>query len=229
MPIISWARFEAEISQPIPPIEVRLLSYAMQALSTFSLGPEQRAASEKLYEQARYQLDVCERQESGESLTNINTLQACVLLTLYEFKRPNFSRAWITLARAIRLAKVMGLDKPDGAAGLMNDPRLCKPPAQPTTPADQEERRRAFWVLYIFDAFASRTTRVSDFRGPVIVFSMDVHPNLCTDRPSRFSCRYRAQRTPPTTPTDPSQCPPYNNTCPTGPTRPSCPPSPATC
>lgn len=40
--------------------------------------------------------------------------EALILLALYEFKQPNFHRAWVTLGRAIRLAKMMGLDRVDG-------------------------------------------------------------------------------------------------------------------
>ena len=149
----------------------------MGALSALSSDSEQRAYAEKLYEHARYYLDVCERQESGESLANIHVVQACALLTLYEFKRPSFARAWITLARAIRLAKIMGLDKPDGSASIFTNWGMRERPAPPpSSPAEMEERRRTVWVLYIFDAFASLTTKVSDFQQPVSALQYDEDP-----------------------------------------------------
>ncbi|KAH8896137.1 hypothetical protein GQ53DRAFT_713853 [Thozetella sp. PMI_491] len=155
MPMISRRRFDIEISQPSPSIEVRALSSAMAALSSFSI-PALRFHVNKYHDQCRTFLDLCERQETGESLANIYTLQALTLLTLYEFKQPNFARAWLTLGRAIRLVKLMGLGYSDAGSssqGARWGPRLRLPP--PSSPAEAEERRRTFWVLYIFDAFST--------------------------------------------------------------------------
>ncbi len=160
MPIINRTRFQAEISQPAQAIEVQALSHAIATLGAFSTV-ELRGLVEECYDQARNLLDICERQETSVSLHNINTLQACVLLTLYEFKRPNFARAWMTLGRAIRLSKMMGLDRADGRASAAAQWGIHVPIPVPTNPADIEERRRTFWLLYIFDAFASVRTNSS--------------------------------------------------------------------
>lgn len=157
MPMLSRTRFETEISQVSPTIGTQALSYAIAALGSFSV-PELRCYVERCYENSRCLLDMCERQESGESLASINTLQACILLTLYEFKQPNFARAWMTLGRAIRLAKMMGLDQADGHANMAAQWGLRAQLPRPINPVDAEEWRRTFWVLYVFDGFSSLRT-----------------------------------------------------------------------
>ncbi len=169
MPIINRTRFLSEITQPVQTIELQALSHAIAALGAFSTV-EQRGLVEACYDQARNLLDICERQERGDSLQNINTLQTCVLLTLYEFKRPNFARAWMTLGRSIRLAKLMGLDRAGGRASAAAQWGVHTPVPIPTDPSDIEERRRTFWLLYIFDAFASvRTNSSPAFETPVSI------------------------------------------------------------
>ena len=156
--MIDHSRFEAEISQPSPSIQVQALSYALGALGAF-LIPELHSHVKICYQQSRTLLDLCERQESGESLISINTLQACTLLTFYELKQPNVGRAWMSLGRAIRLAKMMGLDQVDGQLGMAA--QWC-PSTQPLPlfdPAEAEERRRTFWILYILDAFANTSAK----------------------------------------------------------------------
>ncbi|PYH71921.1 fungal specific transcription factor domain-containing protein [Aspergillus vadensis CBS 113365] len=156
MPLICRSRFEAEISEMSPSIEVQSLSFAMAVLGSFSV-PELRCHVDRCYEQCRTLLDLCERQDTGESLASINTLQALALLTLYEFKQPNFARAWMTLGRAIRLAKLIGLDRvdspPNSTVTAPWDQRPRLPPASCAVIA--EERRRTFWVLYVFDSLST--------------------------------------------------------------------------
>ncbi|GIC85926.1 fungal specific transcription factor domain-containing protein [Aspergillus udagawae] len=156
MPLICRSRFEAEISEMSPSIEVQSLSFAIAVLGSFSV-PELRCHVDRCYEQCRTLLDLCERQDTGESLASINTLQALALLTLYEFKQPNFARAWMTLGRAIRLAKMIGLDQvdspPNAAMTAPWDQRPRLPPASCAVIA--EERRRTFWVLYVFDSLST--------------------------------------------------------------------------
>lgn len=161
IPIINRTRFQHEISQPSPSVEVQALSYAIGTLAAFSV-PELRYYVDHYYEQVRNLLDICERQESGDSLGNINIMQAYVVLTFYELKHPNFARAWLTLGRAIKLSKMMGLDSVETDSSMSAQWGLRKQLIHPISPTDQEERRRVFWSLFVFDSFAS--LRVSD--GP---------------------------------------------------------------
>jgi len=59
---------------------------------------------------------------------------------------------------------MMGLDKEDGHASMALHWGLHMPLPPASNPAELEERRRTFWLLYIFDAFAGvRTNSSSTF------------------------------------------------------------------
>lgn len=171
MPIINRSRFQAEAATNFPPIEVQVLSYAIASLGAVSVPGFDEYAN-KYYNHARHLLEVCEQQENGGSLASINALQAYVLLTLFEFKRPSFARAWMTLGRATRLAKIVGLEEVDSHSkkseqwkGWGGVPSQL-PPA--SGPGDMEERRRTFWLLYTLDAFATLKINARPaFDGPV--------------------------------------------------------------
>lgn len=141
----------------------------MGALAAFSV-PELQDHASFYHEQARNLIDLCERQESGDSLENINILQAYVILTLYELKQPNFARAYLTLGRAIKLIQILGLDKVESDPGMYARWGLSKQPSHSISPAEQEERRRVFWSLFIFDSFASiRSNICPTFTGVVSI------------------------------------------------------------
>ncbi|KAI1780609.1 fungal-specific transcription factor domain-containing protein [Hypoxylon cercidicola] len=169
LPFINPVRFQAELVQCSDSIPLQALSHAIAALGALASG-ELSGALEACYNQARTLLELCERQENGAALVDINTLQTYVLLAVYEFRQPNFARAWMTLGRAMRLAKIMGLDKknPQPAASLDQELFITLPP--PTDIAQTEERRRTFWQIYILDTYAAmRTKSPPVFDGQVTV------------------------------------------------------------
>lgn len=155
MSMVHYPRFLKELEQEPQTTEIQALSHTIAALGAIAAG-DQTCLHEKHYRRARDLLDACERHESGSSLISINTLQACVLLTLYEFKKTNFAPAWMALGRATRLAKMMGLDRAGGSDHFVADrsgPHIPLPLA--STPTESEERRRTFWWLYILATFAA--------------------------------------------------------------------------
>lgn len=164
MPIVNQTRFYAALAQQPDSIHVRALSHALGALGALA-KPGLAHIAKTSHIEARNLLDMCEREEGDAMFGNINSLQACILLTFYELKQPNFARAWMTLGRAIRLSKIMGLPWMDTEAGV---PALYLGPFTPlpsaSVPAETEERRRTFWQLYILEAFTGmRTNWVSPF------------------------------------------------------------------
>ncbi|KAK1240134.1 hypothetical protein MKX08_007576 [Trichoderma sp. CBMAI-0020] len=159
IPIVNRTRFEHEVSQPYPTSELQALSYAMGALAAFSVSELQDHAI-FYHEQARNVIDFCERQESGVSLENINILEAYVILTLYELNQPNFARAYLTLGRAIKLVQILGLDNVKSKPGMHARWGLSNQPTHFISLAEQEERRRVFWSLFIFDSFASLRSNI---------------------------------------------------------------------
>ncbi|PON25361.1 fungal specific transcription factor domain-containing protein [Trichoderma gamsii] len=159
IPIINRSRFEHEISLPYPTSELQALSYAMGALAASSV-PELQDYASFYHEQARNLIDLCERQESGDSLGNISFLEAYVILTLYELNQPNFARAYLTLGRAIKLVQILGLDSVKSKLGSARW-GFSKEPNHSISLAEQEERRRVFWSLFILDSFASLRSSIS--------------------------------------------------------------------
>ncbi|KAI9819302.1 MAG: hypothetical protein M1827_007459 [Pycnora praestabilis] len=130
------------------------LSYAMAMLGASSTE-EYTLLEKHCYRRSRADLEMIERQEDGGRLINLQVLQACLLIALYEIKRQNFARAWMSIGRAIRLTLMLGLHKMD-----LNGPSLSSPGFQPGLPATQdwteiEERRRTFWVAFNLDWYAS--------------------------------------------------------------------------
>ncbi|KAI0442996.1 hypothetical protein F4803DRAFT_517080 [Xylaria telfairii] len=156
LPMINRSRFQAELGHShVSGIHVQALSHAIGALGALTV-PELSYVAETHYTQARTLLDMCEREESGTTLSNINVLQTSILLALYELKKSNFASAWLTLGRAIRLSKLMCLECVDtnaGAAPTRSSSFVSI--ATPLTPAERVERRHTFWQLYILDALAN--------------------------------------------------------------------------
>ncbi|KAI1503394.1 fungal-specific transcription factor domain-containing protein [Biscogniauxia marginata] len=152
IPMINRSRFYSELAHSHASIHVQALSHAVGALGALAV-PEPMHIAETSYIQARNLLDMCEREESGTMLSNINVLQTCILLVFYELKKPKFARAWLTLGRAIRLSKIMGLEYGDVDEGTTSArSNSFTPLPVPSTPVEIEERRRTFWQLYILDA-----------------------------------------------------------------------------
>ncbi|RYP01289.1 hypothetical protein DL766_003773 [Monosporascus sp. MC13-8B] len=72
----------------------------------------------------------------------------------------NFARAWMTLGRAIIMAKIMGLDRMDDHCSVRARWGLPTQLDLPSDAAALEEKRRTFWLLYIFDTFANIKTKL---------------------------------------------------------------------
>ncbi|KAK4141953.1 fungal-specific transcription factor domain-containing protein, partial [Dichotomopilus funicola] len=161
LPIINRTRFEADLEAAETPqpssLGVHALSWAMATLGSSSI-PELQGHVDRCYDKCRVLLELAERQDTGESL-DLHSLQALILLTLYEFKQPKFARSWMTLGRAIRLAKMMGLDQGACCLSAVPDPSHVGPSLPPpANPSEAEERRRTYWALFVLDAISTMQT-----------------------------------------------------------------------
>ncbi|KAK4243379.1 fungal-specific transcription factor domain-containing protein [Corynascus novoguineensis] len=161
LPMISRTRFEADLESAETPqvssLGIHALSWAMATLGSSSI-PELRGHVDRCYEQCRVLLELAERQDTGESL-DLNSLQALILLTLYESKQPKFARSWMTLGRAIRLAKMMGLDQGASCLSAIRTPTHVGPSLPPpASPSEAEERRRTYWALFVLDTISTMKT-----------------------------------------------------------------------
>ncbi|KAL8692943.1 MAG: hypothetical protein Q9218_002120 [Villophora microphyllina] len=154
MPIVNQDRFTSELSKSMLSPQVTSLSYAMASLGA-SLMDGYAPTKDRCYQLARKHFEVCEREEDGANLMSIEALQACILITYYELRGKGFARAWMTLGRAIRLAQMMGLDRMDSDPCANDTFKFQQNLPQAQSPLELEERRKAFWVLFIIDAYAS--------------------------------------------------------------------------
>lgn len=91
---------------------------------------------------------------------SLNVFQTLLLVVRYELTKEHFTRAWMTLGRAVTLAQILDLHHMD--AGTLHHSNLNKHMSSPEaglldvqSPVCLEEMRRSFWALYIFESYAS--------------------------------------------------------------------------
>ncbi|EED18137.1 conserved hypothetical protein [Talaromyces stipitatus ATCC 10500] len=143
--------------------EVNSLIYAI-AMAGAGINKESDELVSACHHHARRCLEDAEREYPGVRFLSIHALQAMLLITYHEFKKQDFSRGWMSLGRALRLTRLMGLHEMDMEASPNNsttDPALQLPLQKATTLAEIEERRRTFWVAYILDTWACSRTNSS--------------------------------------------------------------------
>ena len=96
-------------------------------------------------------LDSLEAQDSNIGCTDIEQVQARILVLIYEFMRTNHQRGWISAGRCFRLVQLMRLyeiDSPENVAAQETN-------GQPEDWIKTEVKRRTFWVAYSLDRFIS--------------------------------------------------------------------------
>ena len=157
LPMVRRDRFFAALeSSPLDP-QVNSLSNAIAMLGA-SFSSDYAHLEEECYHRSRKYLEITERHENEANFLSIDALQACVLITWYEFKGKGFARAWMSLGRAIRLAKMLGLHQMDRGDAVTLESGFQLPFPATEGQAELEERRRTFWALFIYDAYASART-----------------------------------------------------------------------
>jgi len=137
---------------------MRSLNYAVALVGT-TISPKYAHAQKTCYNIARKYVELCERDEDATDLASLNVFQALLFIIRYELTSKRFTRAWMTLGRAIRLANMLNLHQMDRVSASGNagsDLQMRLPPTQDL--ASLEERRRSFWALYIFESYASART-----------------------------------------------------------------------
>ena len=149
LPMLHKYRYFASMSlapQARPPVCLR---YAMWSLAA-AITEKYMHHQDIFYRRARKYIDLDEMKGAGEGFVSLAHAQTWVLISAYEFKMMYFPRAWMSVGRAARLVLMMGLNRIDGS-GM--DVKQCLPPARDWT--EGEERRRAFWMAYCVDRYAS--------------------------------------------------------------------------
>ncbi|KAF4987102.1 hypothetical protein FDECE_15585 [Fusarium decemcellulare] len=148
-PMIHEANYIASLYKPAhmqPPmcLQYAVLAAGASASSTFT------HLAEAFYERARQYLQANEMKNDSDQIS-LAHVQAWVLVSHFEAHHLWFSRASMSIARAIRLGQILGLHRLDGT----NVAGLTLPPA--TDFGEEEERRKTFWVMFITDRITSST------------------------------------------------------------------------
>jgi len=155
LPFLHRARFMAALHLPTTlgvPAPLRYIVWALGAASSDDLNL--RAYKEVLYTRARRSLnDLLETTLDSLKPHRISTLQAIILVTMYEFIHANFGQAWMNCGRAGRMGVYFNLMR-------LDEPHLvCKQTlVEERDWIDHEERRRTFWAAFMLDRFASLGT-----------------------------------------------------------------------
>jgi hypothetical protein len=122
------------------------LQAAMWALAAAASAHLQHMR-ESLYLCARSKLEALDNQIDCASSASLQSAQGWLLLTHYEFRYMNYSRAWITAGRAFRIIQLMKLHEIDRFHTTALDLAFTEPWAE------IEEKRRTFWLAYCLDRF----------------------------------------------------------------------------
>ncbi|KAJ4003997.1 hypothetical protein NW766_011853 [Fusarium irregulare] len=170
MPIISETRFLDELSQNPPSKSITALKYSVALLGA-AMSIQYQHLSQELYALVRRHIEDCEMDPDTTAFSNLNTFQALLFLVRYELMSSNITRAWMTLGRTIRLSSVLNLHRMDSLEG----PRDGVPGLHVSLPPtnDQcllEERRRSFWLLFVWETYIKTRSGMESQLGPVFSF-----------------------------------------------------------
>jgi Fungal specific transcription factor domain len=107
----------------------------------------------------------------GEMSITLPHVQTWLLISHYEIKVVIIPRAWPSIGRAVRLAQMMQLHRLNGSN--LDTSRTVD--GNPVEWSESEERKRAFWMAYCLDRWASMGTG-----WPMILVETDVsvHPSF---------------------------------------------------
>jgi len=112
-----------------------------------SLSAQLQHIRDSLYESTRRMLESLESKDNNTEFTDIEHVQARVLLLIYDFMRTNHQRGWMSAGRCFRLLQLMRLYEIDAP-----DRNNAK---EPESWIKTEEKRRTFWMAYTLDRFIS--------------------------------------------------------------------------
>ncbi|KAI5867889.1 hypothetical protein GGS23DRAFT_190 [Durotheca rogersii] len=134
----SWARSVAKTEAQ------SCLRLAMWTLAA-SVSAHYQNIGDSLYRYTRRALENLDSKCMGFTMTEVEQVQAWLLLAIHEFMCVDFGRGWVSAGRAFRLIQFNWLQYSDGPEVSL---------AQ-TDWVDGEQKRRTFWLAYCVDRFVS--------------------------------------------------------------------------
>lgn len=171
MPILSESRFRMELSEQTCTASLGALKYAVALVSAAMSAPYRHHCKE-IYALVRGYIGDCEADPDPLAFSNLNVFQALLFLVRYEIMSSHIARAWMTLGRATRLSSVLRLERLDSVEEPC-DTVLGLHVSLPvvTDQTHSEERRRSFWLLYVWETYVKTRSGMAPQLGPVSVSS----------------------------------------------------------
>ncbi|KAI1393302.1 uncharacterized protein F4822DRAFT_423771 [Hypoxylon trugodes] len=134
----AWARSMAKTEAQ------SCLRYAMWTLAA-SVSAHYQNIGDALYRYTRRALEGLDSKCMRIATTEMEQIQAWLLLAIHEFMCVDFKRGWVSAGRAFRLIQLNWLEYSDGPDGNLTR----------TDWVDMEQKRRTFWLAYCLDRFVS--------------------------------------------------------------------------
>ncbi|RBR23755.1 uncharacterized protein FIESC28_03460 [Fusarium coffeatum] len=150
MPIICETRFLSELSTDHPSKSITALKYSVALLST-AVSIRSQHLSQELYALVRRQIEDCEMDPDTTAFSNLNVFQALLFL--------------------VRLSSVLRLHRMDSSVG--HDDAVPGLHISLPVTDDQcllEERRRSFWLLFVWETYIKTRSGMESQLGPVSSF-----------------------------------------------------------
>ncbi|KAG8358519.1 hypothetical protein FVEN_g3773 [Fusarium venenatum] len=168
-PMIHRSRYEECVGSSGADHPPKCLHYIICALGADCI-PTYQSLSTPLYRQARVFAEADEMDDEGKSSFDLAHLQTWLLVANFEARKGLFSRAAISLARSIRMAQMLNLNRDE-----RNDTENL-PPRGFGSRQDWiilEECRRTWWCLYVSDRLLFVTSGL-----PSVIDSTQVQVSL---------------------------------------------------
>ncbi|KAJ3544625.1 hypothetical protein NM208_g2950 [Fusarium decemcellulare] len=169
-PMIHRAHYVSSLQLDIELQPPQCLQYMIMATGA-SISPGDAPLTTPLYERARALAEADEMKDQRYHPLTVAHVQCWILMSNFEARKAEFSRASLSLGRSIRMAQMLNLHQLDRAS---QGPSLF--PNTLPSPQDWvelEERRRTWWVAYVADHLVFATSGL-----PAIVDDADVHTAL---------------------------------------------------
>jgi len=195
-PFLNKDRFTAESAGGGSPA-VSALIYAV-ALAGCAHSPNDPYRQSTCYNLARNYAERCEREDY---LTDLNFLQALLLIGRFEAMSRKLERSWLTLGRAAMLCRLLRLHRMDEAGddlGMYNGEAsggslLSLPHTEDLVLL--EERRRTFWGLYILQSYVRTRTgwqcQLGDVKVGIALLYRSTLEALTMSRTSESTCHHQ--------------------------------------
>lgn len=134
----SWARQAAKT-------KAQLCLQCTLWTSAASASAHYQDVGDSLYREARRLIEELEEKVTSPAKTDIEHIQAWLLLAIHEFMFIDFRRGWISAGRAFRLIQLDWFRDIDASDTVIIQAHWI----------EMEQKRRTFWMAYCLDRFVS--------------------------------------------------------------------------